>query len=134
MESGRLRVEESWKQSRKKGEGVVRGWGIFLLCACAHQGLQPRETFTEQARSGAALYRANCSNCHGAEGQGSEKAPRLVGVGRAERSAIDEARFVARHAPHIDVWPVVAFELKANGIDLGAQTLDASSASRTGMP
>src|SRR6185312_16203465 len=36
-------------------------------------------TVTEQVAEGAAVYEANCAKCHGANGEGTGKAPPLVG-------------------------------------------------------
>ncbi|MBN9167493.1 MAG: cytochrome c [Myxococcales bacterium] len=108
-------------------------------------------TFEAQAAEGQKLYAANCASCHGAGGEGG-KAPPVVGVSQGAlpldpptgakyrktqfRSAADVATFVVKSMPPGEAgklteeqyWAILAFDLKANGVDLGAKRLDASSA------
>ena len=107
--------------------------------------------FGEQAAAGQKLYAANCAACHGATGAGKD-APRLVGMTEGAlplnpppaaklrkqpfRSAADVAAFVVKSMPpgatgklrEAEYWEILAFDLKANGVDLGTTHLDASSA------
>jgi mono/diheme cytochrome c family protein len=94
-----------------------------------------------QVARGARVFEENCARCHGAEGQGTEKAPLLVGPGALPvdprpdqdravrfRSAAEVARFAMHNMPpdpelrarieEEDYWAVVAFALSANGIEL----------------
>ena len=128
---------------------------MLLLAACsgdddpaADDRENPNEenetqmTFAEQAEQGADLYAANCSECHGAEGQGTDKAPRLVGLDegalpldppesrmlRTEQfvTVADVASFVVMNMPpnaagslsNSEYLAILAFDLQANGITL----------------
>src|SRR5262249_5945397 len=108
-------------------------------------------TFEAQARTGRKLYAARCASCHGDAGEG-KKAPALVGVSAGAlpldppptakvrsvqfRTAADVAGFVVHHMPadapgslrEDQYWAILAFDLKANGVDLGNKRLDATSA------
>lgn len=99
------------------------------------------QTFAEQVSLGQTLYGANCAECHGAGGEG-DTAPRLVGLKegalpldppadrkfRKEKfvTVADVATFAVTHMPPKKVgslsaeqaWAIVAFDLKANGIEL----------------
>jgi mono/diheme cytochrome c family protein len=109
-------------------------------------------TFEAQAAEGQKLYAANCASCHGAGGEGGKTAPRLVGVSEGAlpldapstakarkekfRTAADVAGFVVKSMPpgqagkltEEQYWAILAFDLKANGVNLGTKRLDASSA------
>jgi mono/diheme cytochrome c family protein len=100
------------------------------------------QTFAEQVALGQTLFAQSCAECHGSAGQG-DTAPRLVGLKegalpleppadrklRKERfvTVADVATFAVTHMPPKKVgslsaeqaWSIVAFDLKANGIDLG---------------
>jgi mono/diheme cytochrome c family protein len=108
-------------------------------------------TFASQAAAGQELYAANCASCHGAGGEGG-KAPRVVGVSQGAlpldppstakarktqfRTAADIAAFVVKNMPpgnasklsEEQYWSILAFDLKANGVDLGAKRLDGATA------
>ena len=108
-------------------------------------------TFGEQAAAGQKLYAAKCASCHGANGEGGD-GPRVVGIGQGAlpldpapkakyrkaqfHSAADVAAFVVKNMPpdapgslsEAEYWDILAFDLKANGVDLGAKHLDASTA------
>jgi|RhiMethySRZTD1v2_1073278.scaffolds.fasta_scaffold678195_1 cytochrome c len=99
-------------------------------------------TFSEQYSAGQELFEANCAKCHGDSGQGSEKAPRIVGLKEGalpvepppERkfrktrfvTVGDVADFVVHNMPpnkagsltDDEYWAILAFDLHANGIDL----------------
>jgi thiosulfate dehydrogenase len=104
---------------------------------------QPTENdFELQAARGAALYAKHCAVCHGASGQGTDKAPRLVGLDQGalpekpppERqlrdadfvTVADVAGFVVANMPldqggslsNDEYLAILAFDLKANGINL----------------
>jgi mono/diheme cytochrome c family protein len=113
--------------------------------------ISPSASFDQQASIGQELYGAQCASCHGANGEG-KKGPRLVGVaagalpleppsGRKYRkgefhTAADVANFTVKNMPpdnpgsltEDQYWAILAFDLKANGIDLGGKRLDASTA------
>jgi mono/diheme cytochrome c family protein len=113
--------------------------------------LSPNATFTEQAAAGQELYGAHCASCHGPGGEGT-KAPRVVDIAKGAlpldppatakfrksqfHTAADIAGFVVKTMPadapgsltEDQYWAILAFDLKANGVDLGAKHLDATSA------
>lgn len=115
------------------------------------------QTFTEQVALGQTLYGASCAECHGSAGEG-DTAPRLVGLKegalpldppadrkfRKEKfvTVADVATFAVTHMPPKKVgslsaeqaWAIVAFDLKANGIDLGAQKLTPELAQTLTIP
>jgi cytochrome c len=98
-------------------------------------------SFAEQVVAGQRLYAESCASCHGDSGQGG-KAPRLVGLKEgalpldppADRqvrkgqfvTVADVASFVVANMPPKKAgtlsadqyWAILAFDLKANGIDL----------------
>lgn len=103
-------------------------------------------TFPAQVALGQQLYGRHCADCHGAAGQG-DKAPRVVGLAqgalpldppasrkhRKNRFATvaDVAEFVVAAMPpkHVgeltteENLAILAFDLQANGIDLGTEPL-----------
>jgi cytochrome c len=98
-------------------------------------------SFASQAQAGQALYGQHCAGCHGDSGQGGE-APAVVGLSsgalpldppqgaRARtgqfRTVADIAAFVVANMPpgkagslsEAEYWSILAFDLKANGIQL----------------
>lgn len=109
-------------------------------------------TFGEQAKAGQALYGEHCAGCHGDGGEGTAKAPRVVGMAQGAlpldppatakgrktqfHTAADVAGFVVANMPpggdselsESGYWSIMAFDLKANGVEL-AHPIDASNAS-----
>ncbi len=120
------------------------------------QGAAPA-TFAEQVALGQTLYGANCASCHGAGGEGKD-APRLVGLKEGAlpvdppakakfrktqfKTVADVADFVVKTMPPDkpgslqpeQYWAILAFDLKANGIDLGDKKLDAALAPSLTIP
>lgn len=114
-------------------------------------------SFAEQVALGQRLYAAKCAHCHGASGEGGE-APRVVGLSEgalpleppADRKArkaqfetvMDVAAFVVQNMPPNEAgsleteeyFSILAFDLKANGIDLGTKKLDAELAKTLVIP
>ena len=114
-------------------------------------------TFAEQVALGQQLYGEKCAKCHGASGEGGD-APRVVGLDKgalplqppAERKArktefktvMDVAAFTVQNMPPNqagsltteEYFSVLAFDLKANGIDLGEKKLDAELAKTLVIP
>lgn len=107
-------------------------------------------TFRQQVAEGQKLYAENCASCHGASGEGG-KAPRVVGVAQGAlpleppstskyrksqfHTAADVASFVVQTMPpkgpklaEDQYWAILAFDLEANGVDLGSKHLDATTA------
>jgi len=112
--------------------------------------------FSEQVKRGAEVFADHCSSCHGKGGEGTAEAPALVGPtalpldppsGAKHRKSqfvtvADVAEFVSTNMPGDapgsldaeDYFAVLAFDLKANGIDLGEQKLDAAVAASLTIP
>ncbi len=114
---------------------------LFFLSACAGKSLpEPAATFTEQVNRGMALYVEHCSSCHGADGKGTDQAPAVVGptalpldppagaqVRNVQfRTAFDVFQWVRVNMPgdaagsleDQEYVEVLAFDLKANGVEL----------------
>jgi cytochrome c len=113
-------------------------------------------TFAEQVALGQKLYADNCASCHGASGTGG-KAPPVVGLKTGAlplnpppnakyrktqfKTVADVADFVTKNMPPTapgsltpdQYWAILAFDLKANGIDLDKK-LDASTAQALNIP
>ena len=99
-------------------------------------------TFAEQVALGQSLYVENCAGCHGDAGQGSDGAPPVVGIAEGAlpldpppnakfrkstfTTVTDVAAFVTETMPpkapgslsEEAYWSILAFDLKANGIEL----------------
>jgi cytochrome c len=132
----------------------------FVACTPAAQPVQSppaptQATFADQVAAGQKLYADNCASCHGDAGQGGT-GPRLVGLkngalpldpppGAKTRKAkfkrvADVVDFVVAKMPpdgalpEGDDWAILAFDLKANGIDLGDKRLDRNVASTLVIP
>jgi cytochrome c len=118
------------------------------LAACASRDTDvgasaaASRTFVEQYDAGHELFAAHCAKCHGDSGQGTSKAPRLVGLKqgalpvdppldrKVRRTRFvtvgDVADFVVYNMPPgkagsltpDEYWAILAFDLHANGIDL----------------
>jgi len=115
-------------------------------------------TFSEQVTLGQTLYGQHCANCHGASGQGTGDAPAVVGLDKGAlpldppssakfrksqfKTVADIADFVVKNMPPNkggslsteDYLAILAFDLKANGIDLGDKKLDLALASTLDVP
>jgi S-disulfanyl-L-cysteine oxidoreductase SoxD len=107
----------------------------------AAEGAAPA-TFDDQVALGQTLYGQHCSNCHGASGEGSAGAPKVVGLKdgalplkppatakfrKSEfKTVADIATFVVASMPpkapgslsQEEYLAILAFDLKANGISL----------------
>jgi cytochrome c len=114
-------------------------------------------TFAEQVAQGQALYGEHCASCHGASGEGG-KAPAVVGIAKGAlpldpppgakhrttrfETVADIATFVAANMPadapatltQEQYFSILAFDLKANGIDLGQKKLDPALAATLRVP
>lgn len=109
---------------------------VLLASGCARKlagdPSEPAEKPSEggQKTAGALLFEQHCARCHGAAGQGTERAPKVVGEGALVRfrTARDLFEFASQHMPQdapgslreADYWAIVAFDLRANGVDLDA--------------
>jgi len=104
----------------------------------------------DQAAEGGKLYGKHCAKCHGNAGQGTKKAPPVVGkealpldppAGAKVRkdqfhTAQDVAQFVAAKMPANkpgsltadEYYAILAFDLKANGVDVSNKKIDPTTA------
>lgn len=121
------------------------------MTACGARVPPPPEVPSplSQVEHGQALFAEHCARCHGESGEGSQRAPQLVGEGalpvdppedsrREERfeTAADVLAFVSEYMPPkkggsltpYEYAAIVAFALQANGIDLGDDTLTEENA------
>jgi cytochrome c len=113
--------------------------------------------FSAQVALGERLYGENCASCHGASGEGG-RGPRVVGLAegalpldppadrkvRAGRfiTVADVATFVVENMPPgrggslttEQYLAILAFDLKANGIDLGQEKLTMAKAEQLTIP
>src|SRR3954470_15746695 len=93
-----------------------------------------------QVKEGAELYKKHCAGCHGDAGEGGKKAPPVVGKSALPldppatakvrknkfHTAADVAEFVVKNMPAKkpgslktdEYWAILAFDLKANGVDV----------------
>jgi cytochrome c len=114
-------------------------------------------TFAAQAQAGADLYAKNCAGCHGAHGNDG-KAPPVVGLDKGAlpldppptakfrktqfKTVGDVADFVVKTMPPKapgslsadEYYAIHAFDLQANGIDLGDKKLDGALAATLEIP
>lgn len=93
---------------------------------------------------GGQLYGAHCAKCHGDAGQGTDKGPPVVGADALPKepragakrdvqfsTAYDVGGWAMAHMPadkpgslsNDEYLAIMAFDLKANGVDLGAEPL-----------
>lgn len=117
----------------------------------------PPATFAEQVAAGGELYGKHCASCHGAQGEG-KGAPRVVGLDKGAlpldppaaakfrkgqfKTAGDVAAFVAKNMPpnnagklsDEEYFSILAFDLKANGVDLGDKKLTPELAQTLEIP
>jgi cytochrome c len=116
------------------------------------------QTFAEQVELGGKLYGAKCAGCHGTSGQGTSNAPRVVGLADGAlpldppasakyrkvqfKTVADVAGFVVKTMPpkapgslsEEEYFSILAFDLKANGVDLGDKKLDGALAATLDIP
>ncbi len=120
--------------------------GVVALAATAIASASGGE---DQAAEGAKLYAKHCAKCHGDGGQG-KKGPPLVGKEALPldppataklrktqfHTAQDVAAFVAANMPPKkggslttdQYYAILAFDLKANGVDVGGKKIDPTTA------
>jgi len=115
------------------------------------------QTFAEQVALGQKLYGEKCASCHGDSGEG-KTAPKVVGLDQGAlplapppgaqyrktefKTVADVAEFVVKNMPpkepgsltEEEYYAILAFDLKANGIDLGDKKLDAALAPTLEIP
>lgn len=116
---------------------------IATVVACGSSPpMAPPATWAEQVAAGQTLFGKHCAKCHGDAGQGTEDAPRVVGlkegalpldppptrkVRKTKFTTVgDVAEFAVANMPPKkagslgteEYLAVLAFDLKANGIEL----------------
>lgn len=113
-------------------------------------------TFADQALAGQKLYVEHCASCHGDSGEG-HGAPAVVGLDKGAlpldppagakfrktqfKTVADIADFVVKNMPakapgsltEAEYWSILAFDLKANGIELD-KPLDGALAATLTVP
>jgi cytochrome c len=104
----------------------------------------------DQATEGAQLYAKHCAKCHGKAGEGTKKAPPVVGkealpldppatakIRKTQfHTAQDVAQFVSTKMPANkpgsltadQYYDILAFDLKANGVDIAGKKIDPTTA------
>jgi cytochrome c len=134
--------------------GKMHSWiltSVITVAMTAVAGTShAEETGPEQAAQGGKLFSDHCAKCHGAEGQGTKKAPPLVGkdalpldprpsqkVRKGQfHTAQDVAQFASTKMPPNkpgslttdQYYDIIAFALKANGVDVSNKKIDATTA------
>ena len=129
---------------------VLVTFASSLLVIAAATALAAPETAQSQIAEGKQLYTKHCANCHGNAGQGSRKAPPVVGKDAfplAPRkgqkrdvqfhTAADVFGWAVKHMPpkHVgslsssQFLAIFAFDLTANGVKLD-RPLDAAAAQK----
>jgi S-disulfanyl-L-cysteine oxidoreductase SoxD len=110
------------------------------------------EARADQVADGQKLYGKHCAKCHGDAGQGGKKAPPVVGkdalpldppatakVRKTQfHTAQDVAAFVATKMPANkpgsltadEYYAILAFDLKANGVDVTGKKIDPTTAAQ----
>jgi mono/diheme cytochrome c family protein len=123
----------------------------------AASGSATAGAFAQQAKAGQSLYTEYCSSCHGAHGNDG-KSPPVVGLAAGAlplapppkaklrttqfKTVGDVAEFVKKTMPpkapgslsSDDYYAILAFDLQANGIDLGDKKLDETVAAGLEIP
>jgi cytochrome c len=132
----------------------VMAWVFSIGCVAACGGAAPEAAAPggadDQVATGAKLYAANCASCHGSGGEGDAHVPAVVGKtalpldakapSEARKSkfhtAADVFQFVKANMPPKKAGSltdeqyaaILAFDLKANGVDLGGKKVDTTTA------
>jgi mono/diheme cytochrome c family protein len=130
----------------------------IAACSTSSPEAKAPATLAEQVAHGKTLFTANCAKCHGDSGQGTEDAPRLVGLEEGAlpleppaRREVRKSRFVtagdvadfamANMPPKKagtltadEYLAVIAFALDANGVELGEERLTLAKAKALTIP
>ena len=106
-------------------------------------------TTGDQTAVGAKLYAENCASCHGSGGEGTAKVPAVVGKAALPLDAPAGHKRNAKFHTAADIFAwvkanmppdkpgsltdeqyaaILAFDLKANGVDMTGKKLDATTA------
>jgi cytochrome c len=124
--------------------------GLVTLATVALADKPEAAGAADQATQGGELYGKHCARCHGKAGEGTKKAPPVVGkdalpldppAGAKLRktqfhTAQDVAEFVSTKMPANkpgslktdQYYDILAFDLKANGVDVTGKKIDATTA------
>lgn len=125
-------------------QAVLAGVATLALAGVAAGG-------EDQATQGGKLFAQHCAKCHGDAGEG-KKAPALVGKTALPldppanaklrktqfHTAQDVAAFVAANMPlkkggsltNDEYYAILAFDLKANGVDVSGKKIDPTTAAQ----
>jgi mono/diheme cytochrome c family protein len=125
--------------------------GIGLLTVYGMKAHAVATSPADQISEGQKLFGKHCASCHGKDGMGTKRAPATVGANALPldppagakkrkapfRTAKDVLDFIEKEMPlkkpgslkPEEYEAILAFDLKANGIDLGNKTLTATTAS-----
>lgn len=139
--------------------GVLSSCVLLMACGggAAEQGggATPPAGGGDQIAMGQSLYGENCASCHGAGGEGHGSAPPVVGKGALPldprpgskravqfKTVADVGGWVKANMPpkapgsltDDQYWAILAFDLKANGVDLGGKHLDGALAQTLVIP
>ena len=136
---------------------LVAAVATVSACGSSSEPMKPPATWNEQVAAGQTLFGQHCAKCHGDSGQGTEDAPRVVGLkegalpldpppSRKVRKTRfvtvgDVAEFVVANMPPKKAGSlsteqylaILAFDLHANGLDLPAP-LTMQKAKETTIP
>ncbi|HEY2747272.1 MAG TPA: c-type cytochrome [Polyangia bacterium] len=130
--------------------GVAAAALVIGLWATASSADKAAASGGDQAAEGGKLFGKHCAKCHGKAGEGTKKAPPVVGKealpldppsGAKVRTtqfhtAQDVAQFVATKMPANkpgsltadQYYAILAFDLKANGVDVSNKKIDPTTA------
>ncbi|MEO6954881.1 MAG: c-type cytochrome [Polyangia bacterium] len=123
---------------------------LLTALGCSASATAGEPAVHDQVAEGGKLFGKYCAKCHGNAGQGTKKGPAVVGQGALPldaaatakvrtaqfHTAQDVAAFVATKMPANkpgsltveQYYDILAFDLKANGVDVTGKTIDAKSA------
>src|SRR5262245_17881979 len=125
-----------------------------LILCFALAALAPTRAIADDAQvaHGQKLYGEHCASCHGDSGEGSKKAPPVVGkealpldppaTAKKRKAQFHTAKdvydFVSKNMPGKkpgslkpeEYLAILAFDLKANGVDMSKTKLEAASAGK----
>ena len=129
---------------------MVIGAALAIANCATMSSAENNEAGRSQADEGGKLYGQHCASCHGDAGQGTKGAPPVVGKDALPldppatakvrttqfHTAQDVAQFVAANMPAKapgsltteQYYAILAFDLKANGIDVSKKRIDPTTA------
>ena len=130
--------------------GILALAVAFLWAAALSTVAHAADTEGDQVAQGQKLFAKHCAKCHGKAGEGTKKAPPVVGkdalpldprptakVRKTQfHTAQDVAEFVAAKMPANkpgslktdEYYDILAFDLKANGVDVTGKKIDPQTA------